>query len=139
VSLSFPVIFAAFVLEDLYLGKFPLLDYSGLNLHAIHKRLAHAQLVPVGEQEHLIEGNVFPHFAANLFHFDYMPEPGFVLPPAGPEDGVHRFESSSPAYLTKFIAGKPAAANIILLHKKKRPPPGRSLIKTLNARSYIVA
>jgi hypothetical protein len=94
VSLSFAVIFAAFVLEDNDFGQPPLPDYSGLNLYAFHKRLANPQLIPVGEEQHLIEGYVFPDLAGNLFYFDYMPGPGFILPPTGPENGVHRFKSS---------------------------------------------
>jgi hypothetical protein len=97
VSLSFPVIFAAFVLKNQDLGQSSLLDYSGLDPDAFHKRLANPQLISVGEEEHFIDGDVFPDFAGNLFYFDYMPGPGFVLPPAGPEDGVHRFKSSWPA------------------------------------------
>jgi hypothetical protein len=94
VSLSFPVIFAAFVLEDHDLGQAPLPYYSGLNLNAFHKRLANPQLISVGEEQHLIKGYIFPDLAGNLFYFDYMPGPGFILPPPGPEDGVHRFKSS---------------------------------------------
>jgi len=95
VSLSFPVIFAAFVLEDHDFGQAPLPDYSGLNPNALHKRLTNPQLISVGEEEHLIEGDAFPELAGNLFYFDYMPGPGFILPPAALEDGVHRFKSSS--------------------------------------------
>jgi len=94
VSLSFAVIFAAFVLEDNDFGQPPLPDYSGLNLYAFHKRLANPQLITFGEKEHLIDGDAFPDLAGNLFHFDYMPGPGFILSPPGPEDGVHRFKSS---------------------------------------------
>jgi len=94
VSLSFPVIFAAFVLEDNDFGQASLPDYSGLNPDAFHKRLANPQLITLGEKEHLIEGNVFPDFAGYLFHFDYLPGTSFVLPPTGPEDGIHEFKSS---------------------------------------------
>src|SRR5208337_3065862 len=94
VSLSFPVTFAAFVLEDHDFGRAPLPDYGGLNPNAFHKGLANPQLIALGEKEHLIEGDAFPDLAGNLFYFDYMPGPGFILPPPGPEDGVHRFKSS---------------------------------------------
>jgi hypothetical protein len=97
VSLSFPVTFATFVLEDNDLGQTPLLDDSGLNLDAFHKRPANLQLISIGKEKHLIKSDVFPDLAGNLFYFDYMPGAGFVLSPAGPEDGVHRFKSSWPA------------------------------------------
>ena len=42
VSLSFPVILAAFVLEDHDFAQTALLDYGGLNLDAFHNGLANA-------------------------------------------------------------------------------------------------
>jgi hypothetical protein len=94
VSLSFPVIFAAFVLEYHNLRRASLPDYGGLDLYAFHMRLANPQLIAVGEQEHLIYGDAFPDLAGNLLYFDYLPGPGFILPAAGLEDGVHWFKTS---------------------------------------------
>jgi hypothetical protein len=120
VSLSFPVIFAAFVLEDNDFGQASLPDYSGLNPDAFHKRLANPQLIPVGEEQHLIDGYVFPDLAGNLFNFDYIPGPDFILPPAGPENRVHRFNSSRTAAWLRF-------SNITFQDKKSGPL--RPLIK----------
>jgi hypothetical protein len=94
VSLSFPIIFAAFVLENDNFGQPPLLDDGGTNRDTLYKRAAYLKLFSVGEKEHFIEGNVFPDFAGYLFHFDYLPGMGFVLPPAGPENGIHGLKSS---------------------------------------------
>jgi len=94
VSLSFPIVFAAFVLENDDFAQPPLLDDGGLDRDAFYKRAAYLKLFSVGEKEHLIDGNVFPDFAGYLFHFDYLPGTGFVLPPTGPEDGIHEFKSS---------------------------------------------
>jgi hypothetical protein len=82
------------VLEDHDFGRAPLPDYGGLYPNAFHKRLANPQLIALGEKEHLIKGDALPDLAGNLFYFDYMPGPGFILPPPGPEDGVHIFKSS---------------------------------------------
>ena len=99
--LLFPVIFPAFVLEDHDFGQAPLLDYGGLNFNAFHNRPANLQLISVREKDHLVEGDVFADFAGNLFHFDYMPGPGFIL---SPPDLKMAYIGSNPPGFYKYKA-----------------------------------
>jgi hypothetical protein len=89
VPLPFPVIFASLVLENDDFGQPPLLDYGGADRDSLDQRLPDPDLLSVGEKKHLVDGNAFPDFAGDLFHFHYVSRPGFVLPSTGLEDGVH--------------------------------------------------
>jgi hypothetical protein len=89
VSLPFPVILAAFVLEDYDLRQPPMLNYRGPDRDSFHERLSDLNLLSVGKKEHLAKDDVFPDFAGDLLHSYHMPRPCFVLASTGPENRVH--------------------------------------------------
>jgi hypothetical protein len=90
--LLLPIVFAPLMFKNHYLREASVLDYFRLDRNTFNQRLSDLRLISIREQEHLIEDDIFTDLAGDFLHSDYMAGPGFVLPAAGLENGIHEFK-----------------------------------------------
>jgi len=99
------IVFATLVFNNHYLREASVFDYFSLDRNTFNQRLSDSHLISIREQEHLIEDDIFPDLTGDLLHSDYMAGPGFALPAAGLENGIHKLKPPKLALSDSLLLG----------------------------------